>query len=145
MAILIPDHTMATKEARKALPDAYSKADAVHNVGRAALFVAAMAAGRLDLLDEATDDRIHQHQRASLFPPLFDIFAQAKAAGAHASWLSGAGSSVAAICGPDMAVARGVAKAMQDHLESVGMTGRSLVTKIAKEGASVSKVELVGQ
>ena len=56
MAILIPDHSMPTKEARKALPEQYSKADAVHNTGRAALFVAAMASGDMDLLAEATDD-----------------------------------------------------------------------------------------
>ena len=141
MAILIPDHSMATKDARKVLPDAYSRADAVANVGRAALFVAAMASGRLDLLDEATQDRIHQHQRAALFPPLFDIFAAAKDAGAAATWLSGAGSSVAAICTEE--TARPAAAAMLQTLQSAGMTGRSLVTRIAKEGASVSKVELV--
>ena len=77
MAILVPDHSMATKEARKVLPDSYSKADLIHNTGRAALFVGAMAAGRMDLLDEATQDRVHQPQRAALFPPLFDIFASA--------------------------------------------------------------------
>ncbi len=141
IALLIPDHSMATKEARKALPDTYSKADAVHNTGRAALFVAAMAAGRMDLLDAATDDRIHQHQRAALFPPMFDVFAAAKGAGAHAAWLSGAGSSIAAItseqCGRD------VAAAMLKTLEAAGMTGRSLVTRIAREGATVSRVELV--
>jgi homoserine kinase len=141
LAILIPDHSMATKEARKVLPETYSKADAVHNVGRAALFVAAMAAGRMDLLDAATDDRIHQHQRAALFPPLFDIFAAAKGAGAHAAWLSGAGSSVAAIC-PEEA-ARRVAQRMLETLEATSMTGRSLVTRIAATGAQVAKVELV--
>ena len=78
---------MATKEARKVLPESYPKADVVHNVGRAALFVAAMACGNLDLLDEATQDRVHQPQRAALFPPLFDIFDSAKAAGAKAAWL----------------------------------------------------------
>jgi homoserine kinase len=143
MAILIPDHSMSTKEARKVLPDVYSRADAVHNVGRAALFVAAMAAGRFDLLDEATNDRIHQPQRASIFPPMFDIFAAAKGAGAHAAWLSGAGSSIAAICPPDGA--RPVAAAMQHALESFGFSGRSLVTHIARDGACVAKVELVDQ
>ena len=54
LAILIPDHSMPTKEARKALPDTYSKADAIHNTGRAALFVAAMGSGRVDLLDAAS-------------------------------------------------------------------------------------------
>lgn len=141
MAILIPDHSMATKEARKALPETYSKADAVHNTGRAALFVAAMAANRMDLLDAATDDRIHQRQRASLFPPMFEVFDAAKSAGAHAAWLSGAGSSVAAIC-PEGAV-RAAADAMLATLNAAGMSGRSMVTRIAREGAQVSRVELV--
>ena len=141
MAILIPDHSMATKEARKALPESYSKADAVHNTGRAALFVAAMAANRMDLLDAATDDRIHQRQRATLFPPMFDVFAAAKTAGAHAAWLSGAGSSIAAIC-PETAV-QAAANAMLATLNAAGMSGRSMVTRIAREGAQVSLVELV--
>ena len=141
MAILIPDHSMATKDARKVLPDSYSRADAVHNVGRASLFVAAMAAGRFDLLDEATQDVIHQPQRKALFPALFDIFAAAKGAGAHATWLSGAGSCVAALCTGE--TARTVAPAMLATLKAAGMGGRSLVTRIAAEGAAVSKIELV--
>jgi len=141
IAVLIPDHSMPTKEARKALPETYSRGDAVHNTGRAALFVAAMAAGRMDLLAEATDDRIHQRQRVSLFPPLFDVFAAAKGAGAHAAWLSGAGSSVAAICPEGQA--REVAAAMLACSQAAGYPGRSLVTRIAREGATVSRVELV--
>ncbi len=141
IALLIPDHSMATKDARKVLPESYSRADAVHNVGRAALFVAAMSSGRMDLLDAATDDRIHQRQRSALFPPMFDIFTAAKGAGAHAAWLSGAGSSIAAIA-PE-AAGRDVAAAMLRTLESAAMTGRSLVTRIAREGATVAKVELV--
>lgn len=141
MAILIPDHSMPTKEARKALPEQYSKADTVHNTGRAALFVAAMASGRMELLAEATDDRIHQRQRAGLFPPLFDVFAAARGAGAHAAWLSGAGSSVAAICPEGQS--REIAAAMLATAEAQGYSGRSLVTRIAREGATVSKVELV--
>jgi homoserine kinase len=141
IAILIPDHSMATKEARKVLPDTYSKADAVHNTGRAALFVAAMAGGRMDLLDAATDDRIHQRQRAALFPAMFDVFAAAKGAGAHAAWLSGAGSSIAAIA--DGAHGRDVSAAMMAALEASGGTGRALVTRIAHDGAQVGTVELV--
>ncbi|MEX0781892.1 MAG: homoserine kinase [Dehalococcoidia bacterium] len=141
MAILIPDHSMSTKDARKVLPESYSKPDVVHNIGRAALFVAAMGANRFDLLDEATQDRVHQPQRAAIFPPMFEIFAAAKGAGAHAAWLSGAGSSIAAICPPDGA--RPVAAAMQAALETAGFSGRHLVTRIARDGACVSKVELV--
>ncbi len=142
IAILVPDHSMATKDARRVLPDSYSKGDTVHNIGRAALFVAAMAAGRLDLLDEAVQDRIHQPQRRALFPPLFDIFASAKAAGAHAVWLSGAGSSVAAICPAEKV--RDAATAMFATLQAAGMTGRTLVTRIAATGAEVAMVEIAG-
>jgi homoserine kinase len=141
IAVLIPDHSMPTKEARKALPASYPKEAVVHNIGRAALFVAAMASGRLELLAEATDDRIHQRQRASLFPPLFEIFAAARGAGAYAAWLSGAGSSVAAICPEEPA--RAVANAMLATSKAAGYDGRALVTRIAREGATVSRVELV--
>jgi homoserine kinase len=72
---------------------------------------------------------------------MYDIFGAAKGAGAHAAWLSGAGSSIAAICPPDGG--RPVASAMQGALEAAGYSGRHLVTHIAGEGACVSKVELV--
>jgi len=141
MAVVIPDRSMATKEARRVLPEVYPKVDVIHNLGRAAMFVAALGAGRLELLDEATQDRIHQPQRAALFPAMPAVFAAAKGAGAHAAWLSGAGSSMAAIC-PE-GIGREVAAAMQRALEQAGETGRSLSTRISAEGASISKIELV--
>jgi hypothetical protein len=48
---------------------------------------------------------------------------------------------VAAICSPD--TARSVSAAMLETLQHAGMTGRSLVTRIAEEGARVSKIELI--
>ena len=141
IAVLIPDHSMPTKEARRLLPESYSRADAVHTSGRLGLLVAALAAGRTELLDEATQDRFHQPQRAALFPPLYDIFAAAKGAGAYAAWLSGAGSSVAAFCSESQS--RAAAAAMLTALEGAGMSGRTLVTHIAPKGAEVAKVELV--
>ena len=71
IALLIPDHSMPTKEARRLLPDSYSRQDAIHTSSRLGLLVAALAAGRADLLDEATQDRFHQPQRSALFPPLY--------------------------------------------------------------------------
>jgi len=141
VALLVPDHTMATKDARKVLPDSYSRADAVFNTGRAALFVAAMGSGQFELLDEATQDRFHQRQRAVLFPPLFDIFGAAKDAGAYAAWMSGAGSTVAALCNEE--TVRPTAAAMLATLQQAGMTGRTLVTRIASRGAEIARVELL--
>jgi homoserine kinase len=141
VALLIPDHSMPTREARRLLPDSYSREDAIHTSSRLGLLVAALAAGRTDLLDEATQDRFHQRQRSVLFPPLYDVFEAAKGAGAHAAWLSGAGSSVAAFA-PE-STSREVAAAMLATLEGAGMSGRTLVTRIAPGGAEVSRVEVV--
>jgi len=141
MALLIPDYSMATKDARRVVPDQYSRTDAVYNSSRLAMFVAALGAGKLDLLDESTRDRFHQPQRATLFPPMFDLFAAAKDAGAHATWLSGAGSTIAAIC--SKAEARPVAAAMLEQLEAEDLKGRSMVTRISPTGAEIGTVELV--
>ena len=143
VALLIPDHAMPTAEARRLLPDSYSRADAVGTSARLGLLVAALAAGRAELLDEATQDRFHQPWRAALFPPLYDVFDAAKGAGAHAAWLSGAGSSVAAFAPPEDA--RAVAAAMLAALEAAGMAGRTLVTRIAPTGAEVATVESLDQ
>lgn len=140
VALLIPEHSIPTKDARKLLPESYSREDAVHNSSRLALLIAALAAGELGLLDEATQDRFHQPQRATLFPPMYDIFAAARDAGAYAAWLSGAGSTVAALCSE--AAARPAAAAMLKVIEGAGMPGRCMVTRIAPTGAEVARVEL---
>src|SRR6201992_3640651 len=63
MLLAIPDSSLATKEARALLPDSYSRADAVFNVQRSSLLVAAFAQGRLELLRTAMQDRMHQPYR----------------------------------------------------------------------------------
>jgi homoserine kinase len=131
-AVLIPEMPMPTREARKVMPANYSRAEAVFNLGRTALLVAAMTQGRLDLLREATRDRIHQPARARLFPPLFDVFEAAIGAGAHAVWLSGAGSSILALVseGPQV-----VGQAMLAASERRGYPARYVVTRPSMSGA----------
>ena len=46
VAVVVPDFILPTSEARAVLPDTYSRRDAVFNVQRSALFVAALATGR---------------------------------------------------------------------------------------------------
>jgi homoserine kinase len=43
--LFIPDFEMPTSESRKLLPQTLSKEDAVHNIGRAAMLVAALGSG----------------------------------------------------------------------------------------------------
>ena len=84
IVLLIPDFEMPTRESRSRLPRGLPIEDAVFNIGRAALLVAALAQGEWDLLDAATDDRLHQPARAEIFTALYEIIDAAKEGGADA-------------------------------------------------------------
>jgi homoserine kinase len=134
VVLFVPDLEMPTKEARQRLPQRLSRDDAVFNLGRTALLVAALAQGRWELLDTATQDRLHQPARAGLFPTLFDIFVAAKDGGARAAYLSGAGSTIAAL------VTEGeerVARLMQQAAVARGYSGRTIITGPGADGAVV--------
>lgn len=92
--VIIPDFWLSTEKARHALPDVYSKADMIYNVGHSSLLVASLALGRLDLLAQAMRDRIHQPYRAPLVPGLTEILQDAASNGALGAALSGAGPTI---------------------------------------------------
>jgi homoserine kinase len=89
--VLVPDATLSTEVARGLLPDVVPHADAAFNAGRAALLVHALTSGTLLL--EATEDRLHQRQRATAMPESLALIDRLRAAG-HAAVVSGAGPSV---------------------------------------------------
>jgi homoserine kinase len=94
MLLAVQPTSLATKQARALLPEGYSKADAIFNVQRASLLVAAFAQGRLDLLKTAMQDRMHQPFRAEACPllkRLLPLMQDSEVAGVA---LSGAGPSV---------------------------------------------------
>lgn len=134
VAVFIPDFEMPTAESRRLLPQTLSKDDAVHNIGRAAMLVAALGRGEWDALALATQDRIHQPARTRIFPAMPEIFAAAREAGAHCAYLSGGGSCIAAFASEH---ADGVARAMAERAAALGYSGRSLVTGISAAGAAV--------
>jgi homoserine kinase len=90
--VLVPDATLSTHVARDLLPDAGPHADAAFNAGRAALLVHALVS-EPTLLFEATEDRLHQRQRAAAMPDSARLLEQLRAAG-HAAVVSGAGPSL---------------------------------------------------
>ena len=95
--LFIPSFTISTRDARRRLPRRVSLEDAVFNIGRSSLLVAAMTTGRLELLRVATQDRLHQPYRQVLFPAMPLLFDAALKAGALGVWLSGAGSALMAL------------------------------------------------
>lgn len=101
VVLAVPEFQLSTTAARAALPAQYSRQDAVFNVQRVALLLAALAdpAGRdTDLFREAMRDRLHQPYRARLIPGLEDILRLRDVPGLLGVALSGAGPSVVAFC-----------------------------------------------
>jgi homoserine kinase len=94
--LFIPDLRLATREMRAALPEYVPLADAVANLQRVALGVAALAGGSADGLRHLTVDRLHEPYRAVVFPQLPALVGAARDAGALGACLSGAGSTVIA-------------------------------------------------
>ncbi len=90
--VLVPEGTLSTHTARTLLPASVPHCDAVYNAARAALLVHALIA-EPGMLLEATDDRLHQRQRAAAMPGTLALVDRLRAAG-HAAVVSGAGPSV---------------------------------------------------
>jgi homoserine kinase len=93
VAVIVPDFELPTSTARAVLPDVYSRADAIYNVQRAALLVAALVTGTTSAFPTALEDRMHQPYRAALVPGLDEIV-RLRAPGLLGCALSGAGPSV---------------------------------------------------
>lgn len=90
----IPAIRSSTAETRAVLPGEVSHADARFNLSRAALLVVALTE-RPDLLMPATEDRLHQPQRANAMPASAEFLALLRRCGV-AAVLSGAGPAVIA-------------------------------------------------
>ena len=122
-----PSDTTSTDRSRQQLPDRVDLADAAFNIGRTALWVAAMARGDLGALRRACEDRLHQTvrlaDRADSARALERSLADPRVLGA---WLSGSGPSIATLVS-------------NDHAESIASTlaeggGRVRVVDLAVDG-----------
>ena len=90
--VLVPSTKMSTELARSMQPDSVPHADAVFNVSRSALLVAAMVSSP-ELLLAATEDKLHQNYRAAAMPETDQLIQMLRSEG-HAAVVSGAGPSV---------------------------------------------------
>ena len=134
VVLFIPDVRIATSDARAVLPEKVSRADAVYNMSRAALLVTGMATNRPEYLGVATQDRIHQPYRRTLFPAMKVIFDAARKVGALGVFLSGSGSTILALTrGREMTVAYEMAEAGRQ----AGVSGQLKITQPTPLGAHV--------
>jgi len=93
--VLVPSVRLHTASARDALPDRVPMADAVFNLGHAALLVEALTTDP-SLLQEALRDRLHQDARLELVPEMADQFDRIQALRRVPVCVSGAGPSLIA-------------------------------------------------
>ena len=133
--VLVPERTLPTEEARAALPPSVPHADAAFNLGRLGLLIAGLADRRL-LVRASTDDRLHQAQRAPLFPEAPALLSGLVDAGALASCWSGAGPSLLALCGADEGPH--VRAAGEELLAAAGVAGRALLLAPDLDGLVLS-------
>jgi homoserine kinase len=129
---LIPQMTGSTAEARAVLPAMVPRTDAVFNVQRVALLLAALQSGRAEALASALDDRLHQPYRLALFPWMPAVVAAARGAGALGCVLSGAGPALLAVSAGDGAA---VAGAMETALRTAGIAGKARAFAVDLHGA----------
>jgi len=131
--VLVPDAQSSTAEARALLPPTVSRAEAVFNLQRMGLLLAALATARAELLALGMEDKLHQPQRLPLFPWMETVRTAALEAGALGCALSGAGPAL-------LAAARGapepVAGAMERALRRAGGAGRAFGLAVDTAGAT---------
>lgn len=96
LVVATPHVPLPTRTARGVLPTHVSCADAVFNLQRVAVLIAALVARRFDVLRAAFDDRLHQPYRQALVPGL-DATLALECPGVVGTFLSGAGPSVAVV------------------------------------------------
>jgi len=135
--VCVPDFLYLTSSARAALPDTYSKADAIFNIGRAMLVAEALRAGDDLLLARAMNDRIHEPYRIKEIPGAMDAKLAAKSAGAMAVCLSGAGPGMIAFArdGQDR-----IGRAMKDAFAAMGLTARYWVLDATSSGTQIGRL-----
>ncbi|HEV3034489.1 MAG TPA: homoserine kinase [Solirubrobacteraceae bacterium] len=95
---VVPEQAVHTRAARAALGEQVPLQDAVFNVAHAALLTLGLARGDWDLVARGLHDRLHQQQRASLFPRSFELASRARELGALGATISGAGPTVLVWC-----------------------------------------------
>jgi homoserine kinase len=94
--VFVPESTMSTALARSLQPASVPHEDAIFNVSRSALLIAALIQSP-ELLLAATEDKLHQSYRASAMPET-DALIQLLRANDLAAVVSGAGPSLLVLC-----------------------------------------------
>ncbi|GAB2461923.1 homoserine kinase [Conyzicola lurida] len=129
--VCVPETTMSTALARSLQPSSVPHEDAIFNVSRSALLIAALIQSP-ELLLAATEDKLHQSYRASAMPET-DALIQVLRANGLAAVVSGAGPSLLVLCS-DPAQRLAAAQIVADNAAT---PWKSLMLAVDFKGATV--------
>ncbi len=129
--VMIPERNLATPDARRVLPDSLSRSDVTFNLGRMGLLLAGLA-DHVHLTAAATEDCMHQNQRAALFPEAPGLLVALLEAGALAACWSGAGPTLLGIATESNAPS--VQAGAEVALRNAGVAGTTAVLRADRRG-----------
>ncbi|MFZ9750823.1 MAG: homoserine kinase [Candidatus Nanopelagicales bacterium] len=124
--VSIPDFKVPTETARGLLPLRIAHDDAVFNLSRSSLMVYAMTKDP-DLLFTATEDRMHQRQRADVMPQTLRAITELRSVGLPAV-ISGAGPTVLTLA------AAGSASQVSEVLQRAGLGFKTITLGVEPDG-----------
>ena len=134
--VAIPNFELSTTEARRVLPDEYSRADAVFNTAHLGLLLRGLETGEASWLRAALHDRIHQPYRQALIPGYQAVQTAAMEAGAYGLVISGAGPTLLALA--DSSQAETIREAIAIAWGSHGINPVVKILQLDHQGAVVS-------
>lgn len=131
---IIPDFELSTKKARQALPENYTKEDAVHNISRVSMLILSLISGNEDNLKVALEDKIHEPYRLKLIPEIDKIEEIITNSSAIGHYLSGAGSTIMVILKSDDSISE---QQIRNKLEKLSKTYTVMQLEVDKKGAFI--------
>jgi homoserine kinase len=129
--LLVPELEIQTSKARRVLPKNISRSAAVENSANACVATAAFVSQHYEKLRGTFIDHLHQPFRSRLIPFLPRVIAAAENAGAIGAFLSGSGSTIAAV------TLRRPEKIAAAMLRAARASARTLITHADNRGAQI--------
>lgn len=131
--LFIPNYEVKTSDARRVVPNSFSRQDVIENLGNASLIAAAFASREYGHLRGSFVDRLHQPFREKFVPFLPKLLQAAANAGALGGFLSGSGSTVACLTLSD---GQELASALE--AASPGEDAKILIVSADNDGARIT-------
>lgn len=137
LVVAVPNFQLSTFSARQVLPKTIPMKDAIFNISRASMLVAALLNGKENFLANSFDDALHQPYRTQLVPGMQEVFDAAKKSGALGVALSGAGPCLIAFSAEYKKIENDIASEMVQAFKKNGVQADALILDLDTRGAFV--------